>query len=102
MIRPSHQRKGVGRALLAKALANADEMKLPTLIVSSAESVGLYKKMGFTSLGRYRLDNGHWAREVARVVPGRESEMLAERYDGVFEVEDVLMRGVGGEGWSLE
>ncbi|KAM3510445.1 hypothetical protein MY11210_005898 [Beauveria gryllotalpidicola] len=104
MIRPSHQRRGIGQALLARALLRADAARLPAVIVSSAESAGLYGKVGFASLGSFRLDNGRWAREAARVLagPGREEEeeegdeMLVERYDGVFEVEDVMVRAVGG------
>ncbi len=95
MIRPSHQRRGIGHALLSTALREADAQALPAVIVSSAESAGLYRKAGFASLGSFRLDNGHWAREVARVQPG--SAMLVERYDGVFEVEDVMVRAVGGK-----
>lgn len=96
MIRPSHQRRGIGHALLSTALREADAQALPAVIVSSAESVGLYRKAGFASLGSFRLDNGHWAREVARVQPGG-SAVLVERYDGVFEVEDVMVRAVGGK-----
>ncbi|KAM3561592.1 hypothetical protein ARSEF4850_003136 [Beauveria asiatica] len=106
MIRPSHQRQGIGHALLTRALLRADAARLPAVIVSSAESKGLYGKVGFASLGSFRLDNGRWAREAARVLAGpegREQEeeegddkMLVERYDGVFEVEDVMVRAVGG------
>lgn len=92
MIRPSHQRRGIGHALLSTALRQADAQTLPAVIVSSAESVALYKRLGFVSQGSFRIDNGHWAREAARARPGRASEMLAERYDGVFEVEDVMVR----------
>lgn len=94
MIRPSHQRRGIGHALLSTALRDAHAAKVPVVIVSSAESVGLYTKVGFKSLGRFQLDNGHWAREVARATPGEESAALAERYDGVFEVEDVMVMGL--------
>lgn len=104
MIRPSHQRRGIGHALLARALLRADAARLPAVIVSSAESVGLYGKVGFVSLGSFRLDNGRWAREAVRVLTEEEEEegdhnMLVERYDGVFEVEDVMVRAVvvGGE-----
>lgn len=98
MIRPSHQRRGIGHELLSTALREADAQALPAVIVSSAESAGLYRKAGFASLGSFRLDNGHWAREVARVQPGSAaSAMLVERYDGVFEVEDVMVRAVGGK-----
>ncbi|OAA35890.1 Acyl-CoA N-acyltransferase [Beauveria brongniartii RCEF 3172] len=106
MIRPSHQRQGIGHALLARALLRADAARLPAVIVSSAESKGLYGKAGFASLGSFRLDNGRWAREAARVLAGPEGrgeeeeegdhKMLVERYDGVFEVEDVMVRAVGG------
>lgn len=96
MIRPSHQRRGIGHTLLSTALQRADEQTLPAVIVSSAESVALYRKLGFVSQGSFRIDNGHWAREVARVQPGRASEMLVERYDGVFEVEDVMVRAALG------
>ncbi|TQV95560.1 hypothetical protein V2A60_000747 [Cordyceps javanica] len=93
MIRPSHQRRGVGAALLSTALRRADAEGIPAVIVSSAESVGLYRKLGFVSLGSFRLDNGYWAREAARALPpGEEGERLVERYDGVFEVEDVMVR----------
>ncbi|KAJ4165730.1 hypothetical protein LMH87_007350 [Akanthomyces muscarius] len=96
MIRPSHQRRGIGHALLSTALQHADEQTLPAVIVSSAESVALYRKFGFVSQGSFQIDNGHWAREVARVQPGQASEMLVERYDGVFEVEDVMVRAALG------
>ncbi|OAA71524.1 Acyl-CoA N-acyltransferase [Cordyceps fumosorosea ARSEF 2679] len=99
MIRPSHQRRGVGRALLSTALECADAEGLPSVIVSSAESVRLYSQAGFASLDSFRLDNGHWAREAARAMAdAREGEGLVARYDGVFEVEDVMVRDArGGE-----
>lgn len=98
MIRPSHQRRGIGRALLSTALRRgADAEGIPAVIVSSAESVGLYRALGFVSLGSFRLDNGYWAREAARVLPRGEGAMLVERYDGVFEVEDVMVRDVCGK-----
>lgn len=63
--------------------------------MSSAESFGLYRDMGFEDLGRWTVDNGFWMREVA----AREAELgiaraegLVARYEGVEEVENVMMK----------
>ncbi|KAM6479346.1 acyl-CoA N-acyltransferase [Trichoderma sp. SZMC 28011] len=97
MIDPDYQRKGIGGKLLGAVLARSDEEKLPTFLMSSAESRGLYAKMGFEILGTWRVDNGSWAGRVVELerglgIVGREG--LEEEFRGVGEVEDVMVRRV--------
>ncbi|KAL6814527.1 acyl-CoA N-acyltransferase [Trichoderma sp. SZMC 28015] len=97
MIDPDYQRKGIGGKLLAAVLARSDEEKVPTFLMSSAESRGLYGKMGFEILGTWRVDNGDWAGRVVELerglgIIGREG--LEEEFRGVGEVEDVMVRRV--------
>ncbi len=95
MIDPRHQKKGIGKKLLSAVLQEAQREGLPTFLMSSAESFGLYAKLGFEDLGRWTVDNGRWMREVA----AREEELgiageegLVELYEGVGEVENVMVR----------
>ncbi|OPB44906.1 hypothetical protein A0O28_0090440 [Trichoderma guizhouense] len=97
MIDPGYQRKGIGGKLLAAVLERSDEQKVPTFLMSSAESRGLYGKMGFEILGTWRVDNGDWAGRVVELekglgIVGREG--LEEEFRGVGEVEDVMVRRV--------
>ncbi|KAL5089219.1 hypothetical protein Trisim1_005781 [Trichoderma cf. simile WF8] len=97
MIDPNYQRKGIGGKLLDAVLEKSDEEKVPTFLMSSAESRGLYGKMGFEILGTWRVDNGDWAGRVVDVerglgIVGREG--LEEECRGVGEVEDVMVRRV--------
>ncbi|KAL7942874.1 acyl-CoA N-acyltransferase [Trichoderma barbatum] len=99
MIDPDHQRKGIGGKLLAAVLERSDKEKVPTFLMSSAESRGLYGKMGFEILGTWRIDNGDWARRVVEVerelrITGNEG--LEDKFRGVGEIEDVMVRWVKG------
>lgn len=95
MIRPDYQRRGIGGKLLAEVLRRSDEEGIPTFLASTAESIGLYSKMGFKSLGTWPIDNEYWA---GRIV-GLEKELgiadhegLQETFKGVGEIEDVMVR----------
>ncbi|KAL7929888.1 acyl-CoA N-acyltransferase [Trichoderma chlorosporum] len=95
MIDPEHQRRGIGGKLLAAVLERSDAERVPTFLMSSAESRGLYGKMGFEMLGTWRVDNGDWARRLVEVERGLGmdgNEGLEERYRGVGEIEDVMVR----------
>lgn len=95
MIDPSYQRKGIGGRLLAAVLERCDKEGIPAFLMSSAESRGLYGKMGFESLGTWRVDNGVWAgriAEVERALGLNGNEGLSEEFRGVGEVEDVMVR----------
>ncbi|KAL6799480.1 acyl-CoA N-acyltransferase [Trichoderma sp. SZMC 28013] len=99
MIDPEYQRRGIGGKLLAAALERSDRERVPTFLMSSAESRGLYGKMGFEILGTWRVDNGEWAGRVVDVerrmgIAGREGKGLEEEFRGVGEVEDVMVRRV--------
>ncbi|KAL7907844.1 acyl-CoA N-acyltransferase [Trichoderma velutinum] len=99
MINPDYQRKGIGGKLLSAVLERSDEERVPTFLMSSAESRGLYGKMGFEILGTWRVDNGDWARRLAEVEKGlgiAGNEGLEEEFRGVGEVEDVMVRWVKG------
>jgi GNAT superfamily N-acetyltransferase len=97
MIDPAHQRHGIGGKLLSAVLQKATDEKLATFLMSSAESFGLYTRLGFGDLGRWVVDNGYWMREVA----AREEEMTIlggsgfgrrDVYEGVWEVENVMVK----------
>ncbi|KAL7788935.1 acyl-CoA N-acyltransferase [Trichoderma ceciliae] len=95
MIEPDHQRKGIGGKLLGAVLERSDKERLPAFLVSSAESRGLYGRMGFESLGTWRIDNGDWAARIAEVERGlgiRGNEGLEDKFRGLAEVEDAMIR----------
>ncbi|KAM0249342.1 hypothetical protein ACHAQJ_009103 [Trichoderma viride] len=95
MIHPDHQRRGIGGKLLAAVLKRSDDEGIPTFLMSTAESIGLYSRMGFASLGRWPIDNGYWAGRIVELEKGLEisgHEGLEERFRGVGEVEDVMVR----------
>ncbi|EHK19576.1 uncharacterized protein TRIVIDRAFT_46589 [Trichoderma virens Gv29-8] len=97
MIDPNHQRKGIGGKLLAAVLERSDKEGVPTFLMSSAESRGLYGRMGFEILGTWRVDNGDWARRLVEVEKGlgiAGNEGLEEEFRGVGEIEDVMVRRV--------
>lgn len=98
MIDPAHQRRGIGGQLLGAVLQRSDAEGMPTFLVSSAESRGLYGRMGFASLGTWRIDNEAWARRIAETERGlgiAGGEGLEEAFRGVGEVEDVMVRWAG-------
>ncbi|KAH7182526.1 acyl-CoA N-acyltransferase [Fusarium flagelliforme] len=82
MVHPDHQRKGIGGLLLKTVLDKADAANLPTTITSSSEGYGLYKKLGFESLGTWSIDNEAWAHKIA------EHERNIGYTDGVIGLED--------------
>lgn len=95
MISPDYQRRGVGGKLLAAVLKQGDEEGIPTFLASTAESIGLYSRMGFESLGTWPIDNEYWAGRVVDLekelgIAGHEG--LQETFKGVKEVEDVMVR----------
>ncbi|KAF7552883.1 hypothetical protein G7Z17_g4062 [Cylindrodendrum hubeiense] len=64
MVHPDYQRKGIGAKLINTVTEKADDEGVPTLIVSSESSHGLYLKTGFEDLGVWTVDNGYWAQEI--------------------------------------
>jgi GNAT superfamily N-acetyltransferase len=95
MINPDYQRRGIGGKLLAAVLKRSDEEGIPIFLASSAESIGLYSRMGFESLGTWPIDNEYWAGRIVKLekglgIAGREG--LEERFRGVREVENVMVR----------
>ena len=56
---PPAQRSGVGRALMARVLADADEATLPVYLeTAKPENVPYYRSFGFVETGRERLPRG--------------------------------------------
>ncbi|KAM5345190.1 hypothetical protein ACJ41O_011052 [Fusarium nematophilum] len=95
MVHPSHQRKGIGRHLLASVIDKADADLAPTMIVSSSEGHGLYRKMGFRTLGTWEIDNELWAGKIAEHEARlgiNGSHRLQEECRGMKEVEDLMIR----------
>ncbi|KAF4451602.1 gnat family acetyltransferase [Fusarium austroafricanum] len=100
MVHPDHQRKGIGGLLLQSVTEKADAANAPTLIVSSTEGHGLYKKHGFESLGTWTINNEEWAHKIAeheRAI-GYKDGVIAidsdfeDKYKGIREVEDSMIR----------
>ncbi|KAM0562337.1 hypothetical protein ACHAPJ_002026 [Fusarium lateritium] len=96
MVHPQHQRKGIGGRLLSSVTDKADAANAPTLIVSSVEGHGLYKKHGFSTLGTWAIDNEDWARKIVQheksVGYTDGDSNLKARYKGMREVEDSMIR----------
>ncbi|KAF5021693.1 hypothetical protein F66182_6250 [Fusarium sp. NRRL 66182] len=96
MVHPLHQRKGIGGWLLASVTEQADETNAPTLIVSSREGFGLYKKHGFASLDTFPIDNEYWARRITqyeeKIGYTEGDRQLLEKCRGMREVEDGMIR----------
>ncbi|KAL6900420.1 acyl-CoA N-acyltransferase [Trichoderma evansii] len=95
MINPDYQRRGVGGRLLAAVLKQSDEEGIPTFLASTAESIGLYSRNGFESLGTWPIDNEYWAGRIVDLekelgIAGHEG--LQETFKGAREVEDVMVR----------
>jgi len=56
---PPAQRSGVGRALMARVLADADDAALPIYLeTAKSENVPYYRSFGFVETGRERLPRG--------------------------------------------
>lgn len=105
MVHPSQQRKGIGRRLMGEVMSRADGEGVPTMIVSSMESYGLYSKLGFRGLGTFPIDSGYWMREVDRIEGelGMEGQGLGKQYEGVREDESWMVRWLkGGESGEAE
>jgi predicted N-acetyltransferase YhbS len=97
MVDPAHQRKGIGRQLLAAVVARSDAAGLPTFIMSSKEANQLYLRLGFEELGTAEIDNEYWAKEIVaheRALGIEGNEGLADMYEGKMEVERSLVRWV--------
>ncbi|KAF4339844.1 gnat family protein acetyltransferase [Fusarium beomiforme] len=96
MVHPDHQRKGIGGLLLQSVTEKADAAGVPTLIVSSIEGHGLYKKHGFESLGTWTVNNEEWALKIAaheRAIGYTDGVIdLEDKYRGIREVEDSMIR----------
>ncbi|PON20894.1 hypothetical protein TGAM01_v210293 [Trichoderma gamsii] len=95
MINPDYQRRGIGGKLLAEVLKQSDKEAIPVFLASTAESIGLYSRMGFESLGTWPIDNEYWAGRIVGLerelgIAGHEG--LQETFKGVGEVEDVMVR----------
>ncbi|KAM0479520.1 hypothetical protein ACHAPX_004736 [Trichoderma viride] len=90
-----YQRRGVGGKLLAAVLERGDEEGIPAFLASTAESIGLYSRMGFESLGAWPIDNEYWAGRIVALerelgIAGHEG--LQKKFKGIREVEDVMVR----------
>ena len=95
MVLPTHQHRGIGAALLKTILEESDAAVLPTILISSAEGVKLYRTLGFEEKATWRIDNGAWSEKIAKRLDegGREDvDGLVERYRGVDEVEMYVVR----------
>lgn len=96
MIDPKYQRKGIGQKLLATVLEKSDTEKIPTFLVSSAEAHGLYKKLGFSDIGKdFGIDNEAWAREMMKIEQGLgmdEKRRFLEECKGLNEMENYMVR----------
>jgi N-acetylglutamate synthase-like GNAT family acetyltransferase len=96
MVHPDHQRKGIGGLLLQSITEKADAANVPTLIVSSVEGHGLYKKHGFESLGTWTVDNEEWAHKIAeheKAIGYTDGVIdIEDKYRGIREVEDSMIR----------
>jgi GNAT superfamily N-acetyltransferase len=58
-VAPPAQRTGVGRALLSKALARADELSVPTYLdTAKRDNLPYYGSFGFEPIGETRLPRG--------------------------------------------
>lgn len=96
MVHPDHQRKGIGGLLLKTVTDKADAVNAPTVITSSVEGRGLYKKHGFESLGTWAIDNEEWAHKIA----AHEKNIgytdgvsnLEDKCKGMHESEDSMIR----------
>lgn len=73
-VRPSHRRKGLGRALLRDAVARARAASARWLSLEvdhvNRVAVELYLREGFRPLRRFRED-GRWRQEMVRRLGGR-------------------------------
>lgn len=99
MVSPSHQKQGIGATLLRLVLQQSDEAKVPTVLVSSAEGMALYRRLGFKELATWRVDNGTWAKRIVermKEIGVEDEEGLVEMYRGVDEVETYMVRWVEG------
>lgn len=70
-IRPDHQRRGLGRRLMAAALGLADEARVPAyLYTSNSDNLPYYRSHGYEVTGESTLPGGgpNWFME--RPVPG--------------------------------
>lgn len=52
---PDYQRRGAGRALTAWGIAEARRLGLNTTVFASPMGLGLYLKLGFREIGRFRV-----------------------------------------------
>jgi GNAT superfamily N-acetyltransferase len=56
---PPVQRSGVGRALMTRVIADADDVELPVYLeTAKPENVPYYRPFGFVEIGRERLPRG--------------------------------------------
>lgn len=95
MVDPNHQRKGIGKKLLAPVMAESDAAGLPTFIVSSIAAHVLYTKMGFESLETFPIDNAYWANEIVKReqdlgITGNEG--LVKKFEDLEEADTCMVR----------
>jgi ribosomal protein S18 acetylase RimI-like enzyme len=81
MIDPNHQRRGIGRKLLQKAIDVSEAEAIPAILVSSRESHPLYSSLGFQDQKVWTNDNEYWAREIEQ----REKELGITGCEGITE-----------------
>lgn len=95
MISPNHQNQRIGTALLNAVLRESDKAGFPTVLVSSAEAMALYRRAGFKELLTWRIDNEAWAKRIVermREEGLEDGEGLVRMYRGVEEVETYMVR----------
>ncbi len=95
MVDPRHQRRGIGRRLLAAVVAESDALKIPTFLVASAEGYKLYSSMEFEDLESFSVDNGIWAKALVKLeleIGIRGHEELVQKYAGVNDLKVCMVR----------
>jgi GNAT superfamily N-acetyltransferase len=86
-VAPGWRRRGLGRALMARALAQAG--RVPTFLYASRQGEGLYRKLGFTVAGSIRKFIGPVGRQpnAPPFGPGRVRPMRADDFGAVVTLD---------------
>lgn len=83
VVHPSHQRQGVGSALVGWATSRADAERVPCWVQSSPIAHGVYYRCGFRDVGRLELD-------LREFVAGGKNGILGKSGWGPFELVHML------------
>lgn len=79
-VSPSHQRRGIGAALLTPLLALADALRVYTWVHASPAAWPLLRKMRFEEVGRLELDLDAYAPRAPSAEEGRELGLQGGRW----------------------